>query len=244
MNAKNHSALLQQQKATQEQINKLLETSANALMCGPECQKQKKTDKLRQQYLDAQTNIKMAPSKLEETKKNYYVYSQGETYYDNMQETELTKKAEELGNLLSISFNSELNDAKTMNSYLNTAQINSSHTLELLTYYKSNNKEIERQLKESSGDILTNDRKTYYETDAITRLKQWHSFFWYIYYLLVLVLNIAIFISPSELSTSKKFALLTLFTVYPYYISTLTNWVYDNVVNIQKNMPKNVYNNL
>ena len=244
MNAKTHSALLHQQKATQEQINKLLETSANALMCGPECQKQKKTDELRQKYLDAQTNVKMAPSKLEETKKNYYVYSQGETYYDNMQETELTKKAEELGKLLSISFNSELNDAKTMNTYLNTAQINSSHTLELLTYYKTNNKEIERQLKESSGDILTNDRKTYYETDAITRLKQWHSFFWYIYYLLVVVLNIAIFISPSELSTAKKFALLTLFTAYPYYISILTKWVYDNVVNIQKNMPKNVYNDI
>ncbi len=244
MNAKTHSALLRQQKATQEQINKLLETSANALMCGPECQKQKKTDELRQKYLDAQTNVKMAPSKLEETKKNYYVYSQGETYYDNMQETELTKKAEELGKLLSISFNSELNDAKTMNTYLNTAQINSSHTLELLTYYKTNNKEIERQLKESSGDILTNDRKTYYETDAITRLKQWHSFFWYIYYLLVLVLNIAIFISPSELSTLKKIVILILFVTYPYYISILTKWVYDNVVNIHKNMPKNVYNDL
>lgn len=244
MNAKTHSALLQQQKATQEQINKLLETSANALMCGPECQKQKKTDELRQKYLDAQTNVKMAPSKLEETKKNYYVYSQGETYYDNMQETELTKKAEELGKLLSISFNAELNDAKTMNTYLNTAQINSSHTIELLTYYKTNNKEIERQLKESSGDILTNDRKTYYETDAITRLKQWHSFFWYIYYLLVVVLNIAIFISPSELSTAKKLALLTLFTAYPYYISILTKWIYENIVNIQKNIPKNVYNDI
>ena len=71
------TSLLQKQQVSQDKINELLEKSAEAMMCGPTCQKLKITEELKQKYLDAQTNIQTAPTKLEQTKKNYYIYSEG-----------------------------------------------------------------------------------------------------------------------------------------------------------------------
>ena len=126
------SNLLQGQQISQDKITALLEKSANSLMCGPTCQKLKITEELKQKYLDAQTNLQTAPIKLDQTKKNYYVYSEGTPYYDNMLEKELKQKSKKIAELLSENFNDELSSALTMNSYLNTALINSSYTTELL----------------------------------------------------------------------------------------------------------------
>ena len=178
------NSLLQNQQLNQDKINDLLNKSAEALLCGPDCQKMKITDELKQKYLDAETNIQIAPIKLEQTKKNYYVYKEGRPFYDNMLEEELKQKAEKISELLGETFNEEVSSANTMNQYLNTALINSEYTSELFKKYTSDNQELKLQLRNSRGDILTNDRKTYYETEALTQLKLWYRFWWYIYYML------------------------------------------------------------
>ena len=124
------NSLLQNQQLNQDKINDLLNKSAEALLCGPDCQKMKITDELKQKYLDAETNIQIAPIKLEQTKKNYYVYKEGRPFYDNMLEEELKQKAEKISELLGESFNEEVSSANTMNQYLNTALINSEYTSE------------------------------------------------------------------------------------------------------------------
>ncbi len=236
--------LLLNQRNAQEQINNLLEQSAQAMLCGPDCQKQKVSDELKQKYLNAQTALKTAPINLETTKKNYYVYTEGETTYNSMLETDLKQKAETISKLISDSFNDELSSTITMNKYYNTAVINSNYTKDLLNDYNEKNKELKLQLRDRRGDILTNDRKTYYENDALDSLKQWHRFWWYIYYLLVLVFLISIFLVNSQMTIGKKVIMSVLLIFYPYYIEFIVNKVYDFFSNIYKNLPKNVYNNL
>jgi len=238
------SNILQQQQINQAKINSLLEQSAESLMCGPTCQKLKISEELKQKYLDAETNIQTASIKLEDTKKNYYVYTQGRPVYDNMMEEELKQKAEKIAQLLGENFNEEVSSAQTMNTYYNTAIINSSYTQELLDEVTKQNIDLEKQLREQHGDILTNDRKTYYETDALDRLKLWYKFWWYIYYLLVLVFLIGMIFSPSQLSLMKKVILFILLVFYPYYIDYIMNWIYNLYRNVQDSLPKSVYNNL
>ena len=48
---------------------------------------------LKQKYLDAETNMQTAPIKLEQSKKNYYIYTEGRPYYDSIKEEDLNKKA-------------------------------------------------------------------------------------------------------------------------------------------------------
>jgi len=238
------SSILQQQQINQAKINELLQQSTEALMCGPTCQKEKITAELKQKYLDAQTNMQTAPIKLEQTKKNYYEYTEGGPYYNNMLEEDLKKKAEMIGNLLGENFNEEIASAKTMNQYYNTALINSSYTKELLDELTKKNKELQLELRSTHGDILTNDRKTYYETDAVDRLKLWYTLWWYVYYILVVVLLISIFFSASQMSLQKRILLFILVLFYPYYIHYIVNWVNNIFKSIIEMIPKNVYNNL
>ena len=257
------TSLLQKQQVSQDKINDLLEKSAEAMMCGPTCQKLKITEELKQKYLDAQTNIQTAPTKLEQTKKNYYIYSEGRPYYDNMLEEELTQKSEKISILLSENFNDEIDSALTMNNYLNTALINSSYTKELLDDYTEKNKEVKLLLRDRHGDILTNDRKTYYEADALQSLKKWYRLWWYLYYILVIVLVLAFILSPSKIDVLsiveingkrmpmvnidniiKKTIAIILFIFYPYYIDYIVNWIKGVFLFVYNRIPKNVYNNL
>ena len=238
------SSLLQGQKINQDKIMALLEKSAESLMCGPTCQKLKITEELKQKYLDAQTNLQTAPIKLDQTKKNYYVYSEGTPYYNNMLEEELKQKSEKISELLGENFNDELSSALTMNSYLNTALINSSYTTELLKGYTEKNLELQLLLRNRHGDILTNDRKTYYETDALNSLQSWYKLWWYLYYMLVLVLIIALIMSPNDLSLIKKIVLGIILIGYPYFIDYIVRWYIATYTRLYDNLPKNVYNDL
>jgi hypothetical protein len=236
--------LLQTQQANQLKINELLEQSAEALQCGPDCQKAKISDQLKQKYLDAETAMQTAPITLAQSEKNYYVYTQGEPYYDRMQETELTQKATSVAQALETNFNEELVTANTMNSYLNTALLNSANTQELLNEYTEKNKAIQATLQNQRGDILTNDRKTYYETEANDRLAQWYQFLWYVYYICVITIALALFLSPGGFSTPAKIGILGVFAGYPYYVGYIRGWVYDTFMWMYSQIPKNVYNTL
>jgi len=131
-----------------------------------------------------------------------------------------------------------------MNSYLNTAVINSENTKELLNHYITQNNKLKHNLNDRRGDILTNDRKTYYETDALDRLQLWYKFLWYIYYLFVLVFIIACFVSSNQLTMVKKILYIVLFVFYPYFIDYICKWVYEMIYNVYNRFPKNIYNNL
>jgi|LauGreDrversion4_2_1035121.scaffolds.fasta_scaffold08599_3 hypothetical protein len=237
-------SLLQNQQINQDKINELLEQASSTLLCGPTCQKVKKTEELKQKYLDAETNVKTAPIELERSKKNFYVFSEGNAYYENMLEKELNEKAEKISSLLSNNFNDELTSASTMNQYLNTSLINSSYVEELLDFYTKQNEVLTTKLMNHQGDILTNDRKTYYETEELNRLKKWYNVWWYIYYLLVFVFVLSCIFAPSTMTIVKKIILSILFIFYPYYIDVILRKIYKFFAGIYKRLPKNVYNNL
>ena len=238
--------LLLRQNNAQNKINSLLEQSAESLMCGPTCQKIKVSEELKQKYLDAKTNMQTAPIKLEESKKNYYVFTKGEPYYDNMMEEELKKKADKLAELLSESFNEEVANAKTMNSYYNSTLINSHYTKELLSDYLGKNQALKLQLKSNHGDILTNDRKTYYETNALNNLQLWYKFWWYIYYILCLVIVISVLMSPGYKIKELLIKLIKIvfFIFLPYILHWCLGLVYTIYKKIKDSIPISIYNNL
>jgi hypothetical protein len=237
-NNTNNTELLQNQQITQQQINDLLQGS---LMCGPSCQRDKITKELKQKYLDAESNLKTAPAKFEQSKRNYYVYSEGETGYNAIQEAELKEKVKNIVDQLTTLFNNELTNANTMNSYLNTASINSQYTIDLLNTYLAKNKELTEQLRESQSDIVTNDRKTYYESEAIENLELWYVLFWRAFYLLYIILLITL-ITTGKYGYAVASGIILLF--YPYYINPLVKWLYSTITGLINKWPSNIYNNL
>ena len=240
----NQDSLLQNQKISQDKINELLSQSADALLCGPACQKLKVKEELKQKYLDAQTNIMTAPIELERTKKNYYVFSEGESYYDNELEKELIIKSKKITQLLGENFNDELSNAKTMNDYLNIALINSSYIKDLLDSYESKNEALILALKDNRGDILTNDRKTFYATQEIDRLELWYKIWYRMFYILYTAFLICWIVCESTITWPIKTVVSLLISSYPFYIDYVLRKLYGLFAGIYKRLPKNVYNNL
>lgn len=241
-NEESNDLLIQQQETTQK-LTALLEESTAALSCGPTCQKLKTSDDLKQKYLSAQTNMQTAPIQLENSKKNYYVFTEGEPYYNDMLETELQKKAETITQLLGENFIDEITNAKTMNSYYSTELENTSNTQELYNVYLLKNTEIQKSIKSHHGDVLTNDRKTYYETDALEKLRAWYDIFWYMYYAVFIIFVIAIIFNES-IGIPKKIICIFFAIIYPYVINFIVKKIYEFFHSIWKQLPKNVYNDL
>ena len=236
--------LLKKQQASTEKLTSLLEKSLNVLSCGPTCQKIKIGKELNQKYLNAQTNMQTAPVQLETTRKNYYVFTEGQAYYNNMLEEELKKKAEILAKLLADNFREEISNAKIMNSYYNTELTNSSYTKELYAIYLEKNKLVQGTIKIHHADVLTNDRNTYYETEALEELKNWHTFFWYSFYCFAMPLFAFTLFIKSSLHFIVRLVIVFVALMYPYFIDPMTRSVYNFFHSLWKKIPKNVYNDL
>ena len=266
-NEKNTKDLLDKQRITEQKINDLLEKSSQAMSCGPTCQKIKVTKELKQKYLDAKTNMLTAPIELEQSKKNYFVFKEGGPYYNDMRDKELSEKITKISELLVENFKNEVSNANTMNIYLNSSLINSENTKELLEKYLQQNELLKIKLRERHGDILTNDRKTYYEVEALDRLKLLYIFFWWIYYIIVLIMILALVFSPSSIDALSLFTtqlnnqnvtgvrvnvnrvlykilIIVLLIFYPYYIDYILRWIYGIITSLVNRLPKNVYNDL
>lgn len=240
----NPKKLLDKQRITEQKINDLLETTTQSILCGPTCQKEKVSGQLEQTYLNAKTNMLTAPIEFEQSKKNYFVFKEGESYYNNMREEELRESVNKISELLVNNFNDEVSNANTMNVYLNSSLMNSENTKELLEKYLQQNELLKVKLRERHGDILTNDRKTYYEVEALDRLKLWYSFLWYIYYIVVIMFIISLLFAPNDVGLIKIVIIGFVFIFYPYYIDYIVRWVSGVINRMLNRLPKNVYNDL
>jgi hypothetical protein len=185
-----------------------------------------------------------APIQLETSKKNYYVFTQGEPYYDNILEEDLKKKAEKIGKILANNFNEEISNANIMNSYYNNELTNSAYTKELYSVYLEKNQQIQKEIKGLHSDVLTNDRKTYYETEALESLTLWHTVFWYVYYIFVIPIFTFALLTKSSYNYLLNFIIEFMVLTYPYYIDFILRKIYWFFYSIWIRLPKNVYNNL
>jgi len=243
-NKDNKTNLLKDQQISQETINNLLEQASNATLCGPTCQQIRVSQELKQKYLDAETNMQTAPINLEQSRKNYYVFTEGQNEYENMNEKELVTKATTISELIEQNFNNEVTNANTMNILLNTALINSEHTIKLFEDYLEKNKNLKLKIKDKHGDILTNDRKTYYETEALDNLKSWYKFFLIIYFIFIIILCLSLVFASHNLTIMKCIIISVLTIFYPLYINYFVKWIYSLWVSFVNRLPKNVYNDL
>jgi hypothetical protein len=243
---KKNNDLRNQQKLT-NQLNNLLEISANSLLCGPSCQREKNLKTLQQNYLDAQTAVQTAPLHLEDSKKQYITLKDGEAEYNRMRLKELEKEADDLIGKIRHTFNEQIKQVFILISYLDTELTNSQNTEELLQNVTAKDAILGETIKDKASQLITNDRKSYYETQELDRLAMWSSIFTTIYYILLLVLTIEVAFSDT-LSLAVKFSILVVLYLYPVVINWLVLLLYKLMAAAAKTLyvffPKNAYTDI
>ena len=220
----------QQQDETTAQLNKLLQQSSQALSCGPDCQKEQKMSELKQNYINAQTNLESAPVVLSTAEKDYYTYTQGTAGYNKIINSELEKKATILTDVLFKNFNNSIADTTHLVDIYSNLSNNYSHINELYKDYIAKNKDLKYKIQLTNSNILTDDRKTFYEIQQIQHLKNWHTFFKWIYFIgliIFVIVSLRFYKTQSPLRTIIIFIFLC---IYPYIFFPIWKFIHDAVV--------------
>jgi len=223
-------------------LNSFIQQASNTIMCNTECQKQKQAEKLKKAYLKSQETLASAPSQLHTTQRNYVVYTQGQTAYDELQDRELDEKATVIVDAFKENFDEEVTKIQSQISSYNGLLMNYKNVLELLMKYKKENGELFKDIKTETNDVLTNERKSYYEDQNIGSLK-----FYYFYFLLTIyvicVLCFAGFslMYPSQSSWIVRFIIFILLLALPFFSTWILGMIIYLVYKGYNLLPKNVY---
>jgi hypothetical protein len=170
-------------------FNDFLDNANKVLSCDSNCQEQKKKNQLKKKYLEAKTNLITAPNQVETSYKNYLTYSKGDSAYNEYQENQLQEKAEMVITTFKSNFNDGIENAKTSYDTYSGLLLNFSHIVELYTKLVKENKLLTLEVKNKTSDVLTNDRKTYYEDQSIDNLIFYHHILMFFYVIFVIVLS-------------------------------------------------------
>jgi hypothetical protein len=188
-------------------------------------------------YLAAESNL---PLEEEIENNKYSAYKQ--SCYDKMIETEYKAEAEKTTENIRYSFEENISQTETKISSYNGLLSSFTHLSDLYRKYKKENSDLLKQLKNGTHDILTNERKTYYEDQEIDVLNNYYLYIlWIIYIIVVICFVVFSLIYPSQSSLIVRILLLFVFILLPF-VSTwilgkliqLIYWLFDFI-------PKNVY---
>ena len=228
-----------QAAASTAQINALLAQSNANLMCGPACQAQKSLSQLENTYVTAQTNLKTAPEQLKTAKKNYYIAKDGTAAHNQMVLDTVTRNATKIVHSLQEKFDKEVVIVTELINTYGSLLTNYNYMNDLSIEYAAENIKMAKSLKKLRGDIITNDRKTYYEQQHIDKLASWYYYLKISYIVLaVIFILLVIFKQPGII---MKLLLIVYFIFYPIFITPMIFYIIEWLKKMYNLLPKNVY---
>ena len=223
------------------QINSLISQAQQNISCDSNCQSQNQVNSLKQKYLDAQENKKTAGYKLDKAQKNYYVASKGQQYYTDFENNKLTKEGTRLADEFISIFNNQI-DVINLNLDSYTSLYNNyDNVYELYSYYQKNMNTMRKQLKNERSDVLTNERKTYYEDQGIESL---NILYYYVlltvYVIVVLGFVGSVFMIENSYSLIKKILLIVVLILLPFISTKLLTILIIFFRKIYNLLPRNI----
>ena len=225
-----------------DKFNALVSQASDSLTCNSECQQQRQAESLKKAYEDSQANLASAASQEQQAEKNYVVFTQGQTVYDNLINNQLQSKSSELSNEFTQNFNNEVIQIQSQIDNYNGTLINFRNIVDLYIHYKNKNYELFNDLKDTTSDVLTNERKTYYEDQNINNLKLVYFYFLLVVYVIsALCFIIFYFIYPSNVSLKIVLSLIIGFILLPFISSWILSGIIYLLYEVYKILPKNVY---
>ena len=229
---------------TVDNLNQFINNANQALTCGQECQQQQESEQLQQTYNNALNNLETAPAQLQTAQQQYITYTQGAAGYQQFQTNSLQSTASQLASEYQEKFNNEVKRSNLLLDSYYGLSINYNNIVELNDYYTTENIELTNDIKYSTSDTVTNDRKTYYENQAIESLNHYGYIFKIIYAILVIGFGISCFTVSSNYPFKTRILILVFLFIYPYislWLSLKCIAFYNFIISI---LPENQYKTL
>jgi len=223
-------------------FNSFIQQANNAVKCDSNCQKEKSAEELKQKYLASKTNLASAPNQVDVAEKNYVTFTQGELAYNNKKEQELHQKAQIIINKFQDTFKKDVEQINDKINTYNSISVNSQNIADLYLKYKEENIILNKNLKNSTSDVLTNQRKSYYENQGIDTLKYLYKYaLLTIYIILVIVYTFMAFLYNSQIKWKKRFGILFLLILLPFISQWILSYTIFLIYKVYELLPKNVH---
>lgn len=224
-------------------FNSFIEQAQDKILCNADCQKQKTSEQLKQDYLNAKNNLLTAPNQVEETEKKYVTFTQGELAYNDLESNKITETASTISTKFQEKFNNEVQKIQSQIQGYTGLLVNFKNVVELYIKYKKENIALFKKLKDETSDLLTNERKTFYEDQGIDNLK-------FIYHYIILTIYIIFVIAFGSFSlmfpTSAfynwkvKLFLFIAFIILPFVATYILDFIIGFFNFLYNLLPKNV----
>jgi len=227
-----------------DKFNKFIDSANEALACDATCQQNKTASDLEQKYLDAKSNLLSAPSQVEQAAQDFITFTKGTSGYQAYQEKQFELKADESAKTYSSKFNQEVDKVQSEIKTYETLLQNYANVVDLREKYAKEVIFFKNKLKTKSHEVITNDRKTYYEDQENDNL-QYYFYLLSAFYVILLILYLILsFTNSSPFSWVIRIAIF-LFLVLYYFIGT---FLFGKLVAVVSELvgflPENVYTDL
>jgi hypothetical protein len=227
-----------------DHFNNLLEQARLAVTCDSECQHRKKSQELKDKYLAAKAHLSSGPTDVSVAEKKYVMFTQGQSGYNKHVSNTLHAKSEKVSELFLKKFNKDTKNISSGVSTYHSLFINYTNVLDLYKKYKSENIILEKHVKNESSDILTNERKTFYEDQGINTLDLYYYIMTIVYIITIVGFGISIIFAPSAFSLKAKCGILVGLIILPFISSRIVNLIVRGAHKIYDTMPKNIHLNI
>lgn len=225
-----------------DKFNSLMNQASQAMSCDSECQRENTIKSLEQKVLNAKSNMVTAPEQVKSSTKNYLLFAKGKPAYNEYLDKTLEEKATQIANKFKDNFNQETSKALSNIKIYDGLLINFKNVVDLYTKYKVENIQLIKQLKDDTSDILTNERKTYYQDQGIDTLKILYKYFLItIYIIFVIGFGLSGFVFPSKYDWKVRIGILIGLIILPFICTWILAFVIDIFYKIYSVLPKNVH---
>ena len=222
--------------------NTFVRERINNTVCDAECQRQKKLKTLEEKYQRSLYNYQSAPENLKNAKKKYIIFKNGEPYYQDLYERELTKRINKtIRKLFEENFEQAKSTNESIDDFKQKYNIYNNHLNNYLINVSEGNKVFQKKLYDSTTEKELDARKSYYQLNEKYNI-EWYSIMFTRLYVILLIIYLVLFIINGAYTKGSNIVLALVFLAYPYiwyyiimkYVMYLFNLIYFN-------LPKDVY---
>ena len=205
---------------------------------------------LKKIYLDASQNLYRAPQIHASARKNYYIKlpkSSPDNWY-NWLSSEQQKKAENVGAKSTLEYMEIIDKVKSMIKAYVSQTIYHKRMRQLYKDVLEKNGTYKKNIANFKAEVSTNDRKTYYEEQEISKLKNISSIILVIYWISFSVFCIISLFVAKKFKDYKVWILIILFALLPNFLIQFLIFIFYKLSRflsgLSADLPKNVYANI
>jgi hypothetical protein len=204
--------------ATLDHLNDFITQSQQYMACGPECQKQRTADQLKDLYLKAQAT---GPADVENAARQYHTFI-GD--YDTYATTTYTAEADKKAAALAAAFKTERDNVKYNNDTYRALYTQTAHTDALIAANLREKEELDGRVGAKTDNTHVNDRTVFYTQQRIDTL-MWWCFYYLIGYAILLLLLVYQLYYSTRVGFVPKLGIVLAFALFPigvlWFTSTL-----------------------